>query len=649
MSRTVVEMMEQASKTWANDPYVLKKTDSGYVATTFSQARTLTRQFSAWLLGAGYGKKDSFAILAEGSPEWILGEFGLIYAGMISVPLSIKLLPEEVPFRLNHSGARGILTSHNQLTKVLAACSSVNAKDFLIVYLDDDADWGREQAVRQGFPKDRIISFNDALREGARALGEPDGTIAAKLDSLARGTAEDDVVTISYTSGTAGNPKGIMLTHLNYWANCHDSELLFDHPIHFRTLLVLPVDHSFAHSVGLYTALLCGISLYFVDSRGGGIATLRNIPQNLKEANPIFILTVPALSGNFMKKIIEGIEEKGGIIEKLFKAGIRAGIEWHGNGFDRPPFWTRLKAFLPYRLADLLIFRKARRMAFGNSIRFCVGGGALLDVKQQEFFSALGVPVYQGYGLTEAAPVISSNTPSRHKFGTSGVIAPSVDCRIMDQDGKELKPGQTGEISISGENVMKCYLGNPEATAEALHDGRLWTGDLGYIDSDGFLTVVGREKALLVGADGEKYSPEEIEEAVTTSTNLIDQIMVWCDNKKYSCALITLDRNRLEKFARSKSIVDSHLLLTELQEEFYRFRKDPSAKKVQNAWVPAVFQIVPQPFGEADGTVNSTMKIVRHKVAAKYADLVDYSYTSEGSSTINPRNIETLKSMLGLA
>ncbi len=133
-------------------------------------------------------------------------------------------------------------------------------------------------------------------------------------------------MTICYTSGTTGNPKGIMLTHLNYWTNCNDAVDLFDNPVHFRTLLILPVDHSFAHTVGLYTALMCGIALYFVDSRGGGIATLRNIPINMREANPIFLFTVPALSGNFMKKIIAGIEEKGGVIERIFKAGIKAGI-----------------------------------------------------------------------------------------------------------------------------------------------------------------------------------------------------------------------------------------------------------------------------------------------------------------------------------
>jgi len=176
-------------------------------------------------------------------------------------------------------------------------------------------------------------------------------------------------------------------------------------------------------------------------------------------------------------------------------------------------------------MAKFLVFNKVKKTVFGDSIRFCVGGGASLDIKQQQFFAALGVPVYQGYGLTEAAPIISSNTPRIHKFGTSGIIAPSVKCKVMDERGNEAPLGTVGQITIIGENVMLGYYKNHEATAEVLRDGRLWTGDLGFMDEDGFLTVIGRAKALLIRDDGEKYSPEEIEEAITMSTDVL--IKLW--------------------------------------------------------------------------------------------------------------------------
>ena len=648
MKQTVFRMLDEAARQWANDPYALRKTDSGYAPTTFIQAREKARQFGAWLISRGYAKGQTMAILGEGSPEWICAEFGVMCAGLVSVPLSIKLLAEEIPFRLNHSEARAIITTHNQLEKVLGSFVAVDHKGIVLIYLDDDLAWGRDQAARYGVTGERFVGFSEIV-EGGRALMEaPGSTLAARLDAIDEATAEDDVVTISYTSGTTGNPKGIMLTHLNYWTNCHDAVALFDGPYHFRTLLILPVDHSFAHTVGLYTALVCGIALYFVDSRGGGIATLRNIPINMKEANPIFLFTVPALSGNFMKKIIQAMEEKGGLIEKIFKTGIAAGVRWNGDGFHTPSFGVRLGACLPYFLAKTLVFNKIKKTVFGESIRFCVGGGALLDVKQQEFFAALGVPVFQGYGLTEAAPIISSNVPARHKFGSSGVLAPSLQCRIMLQDGTEAPRGVTGEIVVTGGNVMKGYYKNPEATAKALRDGALWSGDLGYIDEDDFLYVVGREKALLIAEDGEKYSPEEIEEAITTSTDLIDQLMVWCDHRKYSCALVTLDSNKVQRLIKAKGIATAEALLDALQAEFYAFKNDPKAKKVQKIWIPAAFQILPEALNEKDGTVNSTMKIVRFKVEKVYKDLIDYSYSKEGSVTLNARNLATLKAQYKL-
>ena len=648
MEKTVLRMLDEAAERWDSDPYALRKTDDGYRPVSFREARDRAREFAAWLLREGFRKGDCLAVLGEGSPEWIMGEFGLVMAGCVSVPLSIKLLGEEIPFRLNHSEARAILTTKNQLEKVLGSFKDVDNKSIRVIYLDEDADEARMTAARFGLSAERVVGLSEACTAGRAILDAPGSTAAADLRSVAEATREDDTVTICYTSGTTGNPKGIMLTHLNYWTNCHDAVELFDGPYHFRTLLILPVDHSFAHTVGLYTALVCGISLYFVDSRGGGIATLRNIPLNLKESRPIFLFTVPSLSGNFMKKIISGVEDKGGFIERLFKKGLAAGIAYNGNGFNKPPFAVRAKNFFPHRIAKLLIFNKIRKMIFGDALRFCVGGGALLDVKQQEFFAAFGLPVYQGYGLTEAAPIISSNTPARHKFGSSGWIAPSVECTIRRPDGSICAVGETGEIVIRGGNVMKGYFKNPEASAQALRDGWLWSGDLAYYDEDGFLVVVGREKALLIAEDGEKYSPEDIEEAVTFSTDVIDQIMVYCDHKKYTVALVTLEDSKVKRLVKEKGLTTASALLDALKAEFYRFRSDPKAKKVQGTWVPAAFEIVPEAWNDRNGTVNSTMKIVRHKIAQVNKDLIDYAYTPEGSRTENARNVETLRKLYKL-
>ncbi len=648
MKRTLIRMMDEAASKWKATPYALKKSDSGWVATSFEEARVKSREFAAWLISQGFQKEDRIAILGEGCPEWIIGECGVLRAGCISVPLSIKLLVAEIPFRLEHSEAKAILTTKNQLEKVLDALASLSNRGIRLVYLDDDVEFAREAASKRGIKTENVIGFTDALLKGREALSVYESKTASQLDALAESIEEDDTATICYTSGTTGNPKGIMLTHFNYWTNCHDGVSLFKMPSGFTTLIILPVDHSFAHTAGLYIALLIGMSLYFVDSRGGGIATLRNIPINLKETRPTFIMTVPALSGNFMKKIISGIEEKGGLIEKIFKAGIEAGIAWNGDGFNRPPLGTRMKAFFPYMLAKVLLFNKIKNMIFGDRILYCVGGGALLDIKQQEFFAAFGVPIYQGYGLTEAAPIISSNSPVKHKFGTSGITCPSIEVKLVKEDGSLAAVGETAEIVIRGGSVMKGYFKNPEATAQALRGGWLYTGDLAYWDKDGFLVVVGREKALLIAEDGEKYSPEEIEEAVTFSTDVIDQIMVWCEQKKYVTALVTLDTDKVNRLIKAEDIGDAQSLLVRLSEEFNRYKGDPKAKKVQTAWAPAVFQIIAEGFSDKDGTVNSTMKIVRHRIAQVHKEAIEYSYTPEGSKTLNDRNLRVLRTVYNL-
>jgi len=644
--KNILALLDQAALTYADDPYALKKGDAGWEAVSYAQTRRMARDFGSWLVGRGYKKADTAVIQAEGSPEWIVGELGLLSAGLISVPLSIKLLAEEIPFRVEHSGARLFLTTKNQIDKVLAALKGLAVQP-LVVFLDEDSAALEKACAAAGYPRQNTILFSDALREGAAALAESGSGRAAELDRIAAAVEDDDVVTISYTSGTTGDPKGIMLTHLNYYSNSTDGVLLFGDIYHYSTLIILPLDHSFAHTVGIYAGLVCGLALYFVDARGGGMGILRNIPINLREVEARFLLTVPALSGNFMKKIVAGVEEKGGFIEALFKAGIRAGIELNGDGFHKPGLLTLLRRKPVHALAKALIFNKIKTLVFGRNIEFCVGGGALLDVKQQEFFAAFGVPIFQGYGLTEAAPIISSNSPLSYKFGTSGRVIHAIKCTIRKEDGRLCTPGETGEIVIQGQNVMKGYYKNPEASAKALRDGWLWTGDLAYFDADGFLVVVGREKALLIAEDGEKYSPEEIEEAIGTGTDAFSAIMAWNEQRKYTIALVTLDEERVKRLAASLPEATPEAVLDLLSEEFYRFKSDRKAKRVQAAWIPATFMLVGGQFSDKDGTINSTMKLVRHRVADLNRDLIEYAYTPEGGSPRNPRNLAVIADLLG--
>ena len=638
---TVPSMMQHAADSFSDVPYVWGKSDAGWQALSFSEVQEASRAVAAKLLDMGFGKDSKMVVLSEGRREWVVCEFAALYAGGVSVPLSIKLLAEEIPYRVNHSEAEVIVASKNTLPKVLQVWEKLDHAPRVLFLdpIDELPDEGNGLAE-----KGRIVDYASVLKEGRRLAPEK----AQKLQEIESAIQEDDVVTISYTSGTTGNPKGIMLTHRNYFANCRDSVEAFQVPLGFKTLLILPCDHSFAHTVGLYAALLRGISIYFVDARGGSMATLRNIPINLKEANPVFLLTVPALTGNFMKKIRAAIEEKGGLVNRIFNSGVAAGIAYHGNGYHKPPTWTRLRNWLPYKLADAIVFRKVRE-TFGKDIEFCVGGGALLDIRQQEFYKAIGVPIYQGYGLTEAAPVISSNTQFAHKMGSSGKVLATVHCRIVREDGVEADTGETGQIVIQGDNVMKGYFKNPDATAETIKDGWLYTGDRGFMDEDGFLNVVGREKALLISPDGEKYSPEEIEEAIVNSSRMIEQALVYNDHSRFTGALVTLNTDAVEQAVRDKKLAGADAVLDEIRSSFYAFKNEETYRgRFPEQWTPATFQIVEEHFSEENKLINSSMKMVRFRVIETYQHLLDRMYAPDGPNHKNDANREAVRTLFGV-
>lgn len=636
-------MIDNARTRFGASPFTFQKTESGWKSKSFNQTFDEARRFAAFLLSRGYAKGDRIAIFAEGSPNWIISEYGTIMAGCVAVPLSFKLLPDEAAYRLEHSGARAVLTNENHFAKITDIAKSLrpDTAPLDLVSIDEGHD-----PVRDGvdYPNDRIFRYLDIQTEGQALY--PD--FKHMLDKIESECSVDDIVTISYTSGTTGNPKGIMLSHGNYQSNSRDAVDFFDIPNGgFRDFVVLPVDHSFAQTVGIHASVQRGIEVWFVDSRGGGRALLRNLPGNLKEAEPVFMMTVPALAGNFMKKIRSEIDRRGGAVKTLFDLGIKTGIACQGD--ERSPPKT-LKAFgsgLLYRPLKKVVLDKVRKEVFGSRARFFTGGGAAFDLGQQRFFRALGIPLYQGYGMTEAAPVISSNNAEHLKLGTAGIPMPSVEVRILRDDGSFAPAGERGEIVVRGPNVMKGYYRNPEATAEAIVDGWLRTGDLGRLDSDGFLTVEGRAKALLISSDGEKYSPEGIESAILDSCPLVQQVIVYNDHRKFTCALITLDEAEVRRIAAEKKLKTPEALLQAIRDSFYGFRTHPSYRDIVPAqWTPATFQIVEEAFSEKNGLVNSTMKIVRYKVIEAYSELIDYVYSKEGAKFGNPRNRAALDALL---
>lgn len=655
--RTVVELLHEGARIYGDQPYLGEKNGDAYTTTSYIEADRQSLAFGAALVLKGFKKGDNIAILSEGRTAWVIGEFGLLKAGCVSVPLSTKLSGDEILFRLDHSESRAILVSENNFLKVADILGRTNRKPTVICISPKTQAFAAmigQTSLTEG--KD-LFFYHDLLVEGQRGLDT--GTAAAEkslggkpliyiMRELEKNISESDTVTICYTSGTTGNPKGIMLTHLNYWHNAHDSAEVVEVRQGWKSLIMLPLDHSFAHTVGIYIFLYKGLCMYFVDARGGPMAALRNLPKNLLEVNPDFLLTVPALSGNFMRKMIQGIAEKGDFINGIFERGVKAGIARAGNGYNKPPLGERIRDWFPWALANALIFPKLRKI-FGTDIKFCVGGGALLEIRQQEFFNAIGVPVYQGYGLTENAPIICSNSVRKHKFGTSGVIIPTLSVRIMKDDVTECGIGEIGQIVTKGDSVMKGYYKNTEATAETLRDGWLWSGDLGFKDRDGFLVVTGREKALLIAADGEKYSPETIEEAVINTSRYVSQIMAYNEQCKFTSVLVTLDGAKLKADLKARAANGETLSADEIIEliraDLTAFKDHPDYRDIPAQWRPASFAIIPAPFDESNGLVNSTMKLVRHKVRAFYQSRIDELYASLSADPRTDGNRKALADM----
>lgn len=632
MKKTLVDLFESSVAHYGDNVFLWEKTGKKYEPTTYKEVRQMVYELGAGFRALGVKKGDNMALLSEGRNAWIISELAMFYAGATNVPLSIKLEEaNDLLFRLKHAEVKYIVVSANQLKKIRKILNELPLVEKVIVldripefkekevYVGDVSDYGR-----------------DWLETHSRE----------EFMEVALSLQNDDYATITYTSGTTADPKGVILTHRNYTANVEQSLTCVDLDSSWRTLVILPLDHCFAHVVGFYIFMSKGASVATVQVGRTGMETLKNIPINIKEIKPYLILSVPALAKNFKKSIEQGIKAQGKTVTRLFEYALETAYIYNGDGGDDKGRGWRFVLKPLVSLFDKIIFSKIRQN-FGGELRFFIGGGALLDKDLQKFYYAIGLPMYQGYGLSEATPVISTNGPKRHKFGSSGVLVKPLDLKICDSDGKELPCGEKGEIVIRGENVMAGYWKNPVATSETVKDGWLYTGDMGYMSKDGLLYVLGRFKSLLIGSDGEKYSPEGIEEALVEHSSCIDQLILYNNQNPYTVALIVPNKEQLKKMLPQgetlQTAAGKEKAVEIIQSQIARFKKGGDlADMFPDRWLPATFAVLPEPFTEQNGMVNSTMKIVRGKVEKAYADRLEQLYTPEGKNPQNKWNYESI-------
>ena len=626
--QTIIDLFETKVKEYADNPLLWEKMDGIYQSTSYKETQNKVHRFAAGLLNLGVEKEDRVALLSEGRNDWVISELGILFTGAVNVPLSVKLdATTELRFRIAHSGTKTIIVSGNQAWKINKIKHDLPELE-RIIYLDPQENYNKYE-----LPKEEIYRLGDNYLK----------TNYQQFEEIYKSIKDDDYANISYTSGTTADPKGIILSHRNYTANVEQALTLMDIPTWFKTLLILPLDHSFAHTAGIYSFMASGASVGMVEAGKNQMETLKNIPKNIKEFKPNLLLSVPALAKSFRKNIEKGIKEKGPKAEKLFHKALNAAYSYNKEGYNRGKGLQKLKKPL-INLYDKILFSKIRE-GFGGELKFFIGGGALLDTELQRFFYAIGIPMFQGYGLSETAPIISSNAPQNHKLGSSGFLVDNIDVKIFDEKGNELPQGEKGEIVVKGENVMLGYWKNEEATKKSIKDGWFFTGDLGYFDKDNFLYVLGRYKSLLISNDGEKYSPEAIEEALIELSPYIDQCMLHNNQDPYTIGLIVPNKNAVQEYLNSNDISTKNRdgkneVIKLFHDEINKFKKGGKHdESFPERWLPTSFAILGEGFTEENKMLNSTLKIVRRKIEHHYKDRIDFLYTAEGKNPYNQQNI----------
>ena len=630
---TIIDFVEKYVARYSENPFLWEKNldTNQWEPTTYAETLRKAKRIAAGLMALGVEKGDKISYLCEGRDMWVIGELGVLFAGAVNVPLSIKLEEtNDLVFRVKHSDSKYVITSKFQLPKIRKVLPDCPMVEKVIVF--DEIPDLRENEIYIG----QILEMGDKL------LSENEEILVERYRSI----KPDDYANISYTSGTTADPKGILLTHRNYTANVEQAHSVIGVEEGDRMLIILPLDHCFAHVAGFYTMMSYGASIGTVPSGKTGKEALRNIPISIKEFKPHVMLSVPTLAKNFKKNIETTIKKSGKTVEKLYNFALNNAIKYNKEGYNKGGFCSWWRKPLMF-LFDKIIFKKVRE-GLGGNMKFFVGGGALLDIDLQRYYYAIGIPMYQGYGLSEATPIISANSPKKHIFGSSGKVVSPMEIKILDADGVEQPFGSKGEICIKGENVMAGYWKNPKSTADTIVDGWLHTGDMGYMRDAEMLYVVGRFKSLLIAADGEKYSPEGIEENLVESSKYIDGAILHNSQDPYTIALITPNKEALKVYVKELGLDPETdeakvKMLEKLQDEVNMYRRGGRMfGTFPERWLPAAVCVLPEPWTEQNHFLNSSMKVVRGRVEEAYKANMEFAYTPEGKNIVNDMNMASL-------
>jgi len=528
----------------------------------------------------GVQRGDKIALISSGSPDWIRCDIAIQLCGAVTVPLFPDLSEDIFKYEIEHAECKAIIC----LSKNSHAITRKNQDLVSFTILSSN-----DEIKEHSFDYESIINekFNseEALKHGDKAI---------------EALNENDLVTIIYTSGSTGYPKGVELTHKNLcFQICQTQKrfpLVADKDI---ILSCLPLAHIFEKMV-IYFYISCGVHIHFVDN-------INKVGEYLKSVKPSVITLVPRLLEKVYAKMYEKISESPPLKKAL---GLWAFNMAKNNDFSEN------KPIL-YPLANKLVLSKLQ-LAFGGNVRLALSGGAALNKNLNIFFNNIGIPLFQGYGLTESSPVICANYPNHHKTGTVGKVFPNIDLRIDEG---------TNEICSRGDHIMQGYHKDPDSTSATVIDGWLHTGDCGEVDSEGYLTITGRIKEIVKTSNGKYVSPVPIEQQLCSSP-LIDMAMVVAEARKFCSCLIFLDPTTLDHYKEKNKItlsnddlIKSEKFTTEIQAHI-----DHCNTKLSHWENIQKFCIIPNTISIQSGELTPTMKIKRHFIEKKYKDQIENIY-----------------------
>jgi long-chain acyl-CoA synthetase len=591
LGSNLVELFERAARGRGEQPFLWLKRDGVYRPWSWQrvarEAHILARVLHARSIVPG----DRVLLVAENRPEWLIADLAVMTAGAITVPAYTTNTARDHAYLLEHSGAAAVVVSNDRLAKQLLPAIAEAPSVRLVLSIEP-----LEAAGELNRP---VLTWNEALAEGER--------LPAPGPDPAKCLCGEDTACFIYTSGTGGKPKGVMLSHGNVLANVKGSAAalaMLDLDDHEVFLSFLPLSHAYEHTAGQFLPLAVGAQIYYADG-------LETLSTNMLEARPTIMTCVPRLYEIMRQRILNAIARQTGLKPKLFEKAVELGSKAY-----QTPTALGLGERLLDRLLDPLVRRQVRGR-FGGRIKALVSGGAPLNYEVGLFFTALGLPVFQGYGQTECAPVVSVNTPRKVKLHTVGPPIPGIEVEIADD----------GEILIRGASVMQGYWRDPEATAHTLKDGWLHTGDVGLIDADGFLQITDRKKDIIVNSGGDNLSPQRVEGVLLLEPE-IGQAIVYGDRRPHLVALLVPDAEFARSYARARRLPNDLATLAD-DEGFQRVVGE--AVKRANRGLSVLervrhFKLMPEPFSIENGMMTPTLKLKRPEIYRTHRDLFESLY-----------------------